>query len=270
MGLTKESFVVTPNGYAFNAETDLTVTDGWLKITQKDLSIVVNDKTTGYSGSTQNGYTIGGPITGTESGTVSTDEYVVTGLPNGDVLTIFGYQVSTGINVDTYSNGSFDGATFKVMHGTEDVTDSYNIATTPGTLTITAREVTVSVADKSVEYNGSEQSGNTDYTFSNVVDGQTATITYTPSKGTLVNTYDNGEYDADSFKVVDGSGNDVTGNYTLGTQTKGKLTITDRKEKYEITVVATPATSMMEQRRARQVLRKLRLRSTVTPIRSVV
>ena len=76
-----------------------------------------------------------------------------------------------------------------------------NIRTTDGTLEITAREVTVSVADKTVEYNGSEQYGNTAYTFSNVAAGQTATITYTPSYGTLVDTYDNGEYTASSFKV---------------------------------------------------------------------
>ena len=108
---------------------------------------------------------------------------------------------------------------------------------TDGWLKIEPREVTVSVEDKTVEYNGSEQQGNTATTFTNVVSGQTATIGYTASKGTLVDTYDNGAY-ADDFKVVDGDGNDVTANYTLGTQTKGKLIITDRTEKYEITVVA--------------------------------
>ena len=74
------------------------------------------------------------------------------------------------------------------------------------------------------------------------MNGQTATITYTASKGTLASTtpYDNGVYGTD-FKVMSGN-TDVTSNYTLGTQTKGKLTITDRTEKYEIEVVANSNT----------------------------
>ena len=79
------------------------------------------------------------------------------------------------------------------------------------------------------------------YTFSNVVGGQTATITYTPSEGVLPDTYDNGSY-ANDFKVLDAEGNDVTANYTLGTQTAGKLIINDRTDKYEITVVANSNT----------------------------
>ena len=93
-----------------------------------------------------------------------------------------------------------------------------------GYMQIDPRNITVSVADKSVEYNGSEQSGNTSYTFSNVVDGQTATITYTPAKGTSAGTYDNGSF-ANDLKVMSGS-RDVTDNYSLWSKTKGKLIIT--------------------------------------------
>ena len=129
----------------------------------------------------------------------------------GSVTTVAEGEVT---NTITYT----EGANFKA--------DNYTITKNEGKLKITQREVTVSVADKTVPYNGSEQQGNTETTFTNVVDGQTATIGYTASKGTLVNTYDNGAY-ADDFKVVDGDGKDVTGNYTLGTPTKGKLIITD-------------------------------------------
>ena len=48
------------------------------------------------------------------------------------------------------------------------VTAQFDVHTTDGTLEILAREVTVSAADKTVEYNGSEQYGNTAYSFSNV------------------------------------------------------------------------------------------------------
>ena len=142
-----------------------------------------------------------------------------------------------------------------------DVTDQFEVSTTNGTLEITAREVTVKVEDKTVEYNGSEQYGNDAYTFNNVVAGQTATISYTPSKGTLADTYDNGSY-ANDFKVVDADGNEVTSNYTLGTQTKGKLTITDRTEKYAIQI--TMAGTMLH-----AAISTLRLKMTSSHFASV-
>ena len=63
-------------------------------------------------------------------------------------------------------------------------------------------------------------------TFAGLADGHTATIEYTPSEGKDADTYDNGSYDETTFKVVDGEGTDVTGQYTLGDLTKGKLIIT--------------------------------------------
>ncbi|MBO4645639.1 MAG: putative Ig domain-containing protein, partial [Bacteroidales bacterium] len=106
------------------------------------------------------------------------------------------------------------------------------------TLTVNQRPVTVSVADKTVTYNGSQQSGNTAYTFSNVVSGHTATITYNASSGTNASTtpYDNGSYGND-FRVMSG-GTNVTANYTLSTQTKGKLTI----NKMPVTITALAQT----------------------------
>ena len=115
--------------------------------------------------------------------------------------------------------------------GTQDVkvritNSNYSAPECTYTLKVNQRTVTVSVEDATKTYNGSEQSGNTSYTFGNVVSGHTATITYNASHGTNVSgsPYDNGSYGND-FKVMNGSTN-VTSNYTLGTQTKGKLTIT--------------------------------------------
>ena len=87
-------------------------------------------------------------------------------------------------------------------------------------------EVTAKVEDKTVDYNGETQYGNTEVTFEGLAEGHTATIEYKPSEGKDADTYDNGEYTLSSFKVVDGEGNDVTDQYTLGTTTKGKLIIT--------------------------------------------
>ena len=166
---------------------------------------------------------------------LTNDGYTNTELAAGDHIesvTVMGSQTVVGTSDNVPS-----AAVIKNAVG-EDVTSSYNITYVNGTLKVETREVTVSVADNTTEYNGSEQYGNTEYTFANVVSGQTATIDYTPSYGTLVNTYDNGVYDVSSFTVVDASDNDVTSNYTLVDWTAGKLTVTDRTTPYEVTMTS--------------------------------
>lgn len=98
--------------------------------------------------------------------------------------------------------------------------------------------VTASVADATVEYDGSLQNGNSSVTFQGLLSGHTATIQYTPASGKLVNTYSNGSFVENSFQVKDKNGKDVTGGYQLGTLTPGKLTITNRKTPFEIEVKA--------------------------------
>ncbi|MBR2836379.1 MAG: InlB B-repeat-containing protein, partial [Coriobacteriales bacterium] len=94
-------------------------------------------------------------------------------------------------------------------------------------VTVQKREVTVSASDASdTFYSGVEQIGSEGYTFDNIALGQEATITYTPAKGTDVDTYE-GVFSED-FKVIDDQGTDVTDNYKLTSTTAGKLTITAR------------------------------------------
>ncbi len=159
----------------------------------------------------------------TYDGTALTkNSYTNTALASGDNIssvTITGSQTVFG-----NSNNVASAAVIKNTAGT-DVTSSYNITYTNGTLNVTKRDVTVSVADKTVSYNTSEQTGNTSYTFANVAAGDTATITYTPAKGTdaSATAYDNGSF-ADDFKVMSGS-TDVTSSYNLKSKTAGKLKI---------------------------------------------
>ena len=115
-----------------------------------------------------------------------------------------------------------------------------NAAKTTAKLTIGKRNITVTVADKTVEYNGNVQYGNATCQFSNVVAGQTATIGYTAASGKVAGEYTNGVYATD-LKILEGT-TDVTSNYNLVTATPGKLTITDRTSKYEITVTANSNT----------------------------
>ncbi len=157
-------------------------------------------------------------------------------LPGDSLVANANGSVTNVADVTTGNNPVAPG--YKIMHGTQDVTANYTITRTAGTLEITPRTVTVSVADKTVEYNGALQNGNTTCTFENVVAGQTATIGYTAANGLMPSEtpYNNSSY-ADNFIVMAGT-TDVTSNYTLTEQTTGKLTIKNRTNKYSITVVA--------------------------------
>ena len=119
----------------------------------------------------------------------------------------------------------------------------YEPTATFGTLTVTPCEVTVSVADKdNVEYTGAELTGNTTPVFNNLVDNHTASIAYTPAKGILVGTYDNGAYTMSTFKVEDANQQDVTSNYVLTTATTGKLTIVNTTSPTVLTIVSKSET----------------------------
>ena len=98
-------------------------------------------------------------------------------------------------------------------------------------LTINKREVTVTGDgwDADQPYTGTEYSKDT-YQFANVVEGQTASISY-ELKGTEVGPY-TGTFGEDFKVVIDDSGTlglgktDVTANYKLTDKTPGTLTIT--------------------------------------------
>ena len=90
---------------------------------------------------------------------------------------------------------------------------------------IAKRGITVSVENASLPYNGKEQSGETECTFTDLLSGHTASIAYTPAAGTDASpTAYKGSFG--DFEVVDGSGVNVTANYELTGQTLGTLTIT--------------------------------------------
>ena len=126
-----------------------------------DLAVVVKNKVVDYNGSEQYGYTISS-VTGTGS-EVSTDDYKVTGLKEGDVLTVTGYVAAQGTDADEYG-GSFANAIITVTRTvdgeTKDVTAEYNITEkTPGKLTINkvAFTVTINGVERTKTYNGSYQ-----------------------------------------------------------------------------------------------------------------
>lgn len=116
----------------------------------------------------------------------------------------------------------------------EDVTKNYNITTDFGTLTITGREIEITVSDLTLEYNG-ELQGQTDTTAFEVTDGELAsghiiitdTLTFTGGQTAIGKYSSEIGIDTDSIKVEDADGNDVTGGYTF-TIVRGSLEITKR------------------------------------------
>ena len=112
---------------------------------------------------------------------------------------------------------------------------NYYVAFVPSTLTINPRPLGVEVADGEATYNGSWQYGEAEYSFTSLqylalLEGHTATIAYTPSRGVDASeaAYDNGEFGHD-FRVVDENGVDRTSNYILTSAVPGKLTIKPAK-----------------------------------------
>ena len=147
-------------------------------------------------------------------------------LAEGDVLTavVEGSQtdVGTADNVVT---------SYKVMRGDVDVTANYTFgASVDGTLEVTKRSVTLTSATDSKEYDGTPLTNATvTVTGDGFATGEGATYAVTGSQ-TLVGTSDN------TFTYTLNEGTDAS-NYDIET-VFGKLTVTDRTEKYKITVEA--------------------------------
>lgn len=130
-----------------------------------------------------------------------------------------------------------------------DVTSCYTFGThIIGTLTVTARPVTVTADDREVEYNGTEQGAKdgTCYTVSSsgkdtgLVSGHTLEgITISGGK-TEVGTYAK-ELKPSGAKIVDNDGNDVTSNYAI-TYVPGTLTITKSQTLVQIEIIGNSDT----------------------------
>ena len=143
----------------------------------------------------------------------------IDGLVAGETadITATGSQTDIGSSPNTYSIewGTAKSSNYKIT--TENL----------GTLTVldpTKTYISVSGADSEVTYDGDEHTGDTEYSFTDLKDGDTATITYTPAKGTKKGTYE-GSFDESSLSVKNSHGTDVTELYVLRSATPGKLTI---------------------------------------------
>ena len=165
----------------------------------------------------------------TYDGTAHTNSAVtVTGgtLFEGDELVAEATGSVTNV-ADTSDGNNTIASGYKIMHGDEDVTESYVISTVEGTLTINPKAVTITAQDKEFTYNGTAQSWDKydvdglvgDDKISAVVTGS---ITF-PSESPVTN-------ELTSYEFTTGT----PGNYTV-TTADGELTMINASVEITIT-----------------------------------
>ena len=147
-----------PANAAGTIVADTTTAVGFTNTRKTDLSIAMKDRTVYFNGEEQHGRAISS-LTGTGEA-VDTDDYTVTGLKAGHVLTVEHHVAAHGTAVGSYV-GHFENARV-TLHDSQDndVTHEYIITTTPGSLTIEATPIVVTVTGnhETKTYNGQEQS----------------------------------------------------------------------------------------------------------------
>ena len=223
MNLDNDSFTITISEdyeYSFNKASDLEVIDGWLKIINAAVNITITAASDewDYDGTAHQNTAV----------TVTSGD-----LLTGDTLVAEATGSVTNV-ADTEEGNNPIKTGYKIMHGTEDVTDNYVITTVDGTLTIKPAEVTITAASEDFTYDGKTHSNN-EYTVEGLVgsDKITATITGSitfPSESPVTNTVDSYEFTAGTPGNY--SVKKVNGQLTMTTATK-EITITAASDEWD-------------------------------------
>lgn len=184
--------------------------DGSLVISPISIVITANSKTREYNGEalTDNGYTFTQGV-----------------LVNGDVLqaVVEGSQTNKGSSANVVKS-------YKVVRGSDDVTGNYKFTdSVNGTLTITAKPLTITADSAEKVYDGQPLTKNS-FTNTELAEGDKLTATVTGSQ-TNVGSSDN----VASAAVIMAGEENVTANYTI-TYEKGSLTVTPVTDEVIVTV----------------------------------
>lgn len=151
-------------------------------------------------------------------------------LPNGDKVTAVITGKVRDVKDTTDGNNTIESITITNAEGV-DVTSCYsNIKKSAGKLTVTQKDskITVTSENANKAYDGSPLTNNNKTVTGEIVVGDEVVVEFTGSQ-TYVGTSDN-EF---TVKVMRGS-DDVTKNYTFGTHTFGKLTVTSADQSLAI------------------------------------
>ena len=147
-------------------------------------------------------------------------------LPNGDKVTAVITGKVRDVKDTAPENNTIESITITNAEGV-DVTDCYsNIKKSAGKLTVTQKDSKITVTSEGANkaYDGNPLTNNNKNVTGEIVAGDEVVVEFTGSQ-TLVGTSDN-EF---TVKVMRGS-DDVTNNYTFGTHTFGKLTVTSAEQ----------------------------------------
>ena len=147
-------------------------------------------------------------------------------LPNGDKVTAVITGKVRDVKDTAPENNTIGKITITNAEGV-DVTDCYsNIKKSAGKLTVTQKDSKITVTSEGANkaYDGNPLTNNNKNVTGEIVAGDEVVVEFTGSQ-TLVGTSDN-EF---TVKVMRGS-DDVTNNYTFGTHTFGKLTVTSAEQ----------------------------------------
>ena len=222
VGESENTFEYTLNEGTKAGNYEITTEFGTLKVTDRTvqyaIEVVAKSATVKYDGK-------GKSISGFE-----TLEFVV----NGQTYTVEGLSaVANGTEAGEYTAQVTGTAIVKDVDG-NDVTEQFAVTTKDGTLTITPRSVTLTSATAQKEYDGTALT-NDEVTVSGdgFVEGEGAAYEVTGSQ-LIAGNSDN----VFTYELNEGT---KAENYKIDV-VYGKLTVTDREAKYEITVVANSAT----------------------------
>lgn len=147
-------------------------------------------------------------------------------LPNGDKVTAVITGKVRDVKDTAPENNTIESITITNAEGV-DVTDCYsNKVKAAGKLTVTQKDSKITVTSEGANkaYDGNPLTNNNKNVTGEIVAGDEVVVEFTGSQ-TLVGTSDN-EF---TVKVMRGS-DDVTNNYTFGTHTFGKLTVTSAEQ----------------------------------------
>ncbi len=199
----------------------ITTAEGTLTVTNRDakyeVTLVANSGTYTYDGTEK-----------TAAG-IETDTFEV----DGNTYTVSGYQTEdpAETNAGTYTNNITGTYVVQDEEG-NDVTDQFSVRTENGSLTIQKKDVTLTSATDTKEYDGTALTNDT-VTAVGFVEGEGASYNVTGSQtivGSSSNTF--------TYTLQEGT---LADNYNI-TKTEGTLTVTNRTAKYEVTLTANSGT----------------------------
>ena len=204
-------------GEDVTASYAVTYKSGTLEVTQKAVTVTADSDTKVYDGTA-----------------LTKDSYTGTGLVEGDSIesvTVTGSQIVVGSSDNVPSDAKI------VNAAGEDVTASYVITYTNGTLEVTQKAVTITADSDTKTYDGTALTKDS-YTNTDLAEGDSIeSVTVTGSR-TVVGTSDNVPSAA---KIVNANGEDVTASYKI-TCENGTLEVT----KKTVTVTADSDTKVYD------------------------